>query len=98
ENDASWPHDNVVSNMTENEDFNMISQIVVVNNEMSSGFETNDEDSEDDDGTGDDHDISVDSEICETPYVDGQDIDSNKHVPFCFTSLEGIEKSNIVTG
>ena len=113
DNDASLPHDlskestneilvtNLVSKMTENEDFNTISQIAVVNNEMSNGFEANDEDSGDDDETGDgdgtrdDQDISVDNGTCETPHVDGQYIDSNKQVPSCFTSLEGIEKANI---
>lgn len=35
---------NVVPNMIQNEDFNEISQIVVVNNEMNSGFETDEVD------------------------------------------------------
>ncbi|GJU97074.1 hypothetical protein Tco_1326345 [Tanacetum coccineum] len=65
ENDASLPSEiskestskllptNVVSAMIENKDFNMISQIAIVNNEMSDAFETDDGDFEDDDETRD---------------------------------------------
>ncbi|PWA43780.1 hypothetical protein CTI12_AA532470 [Artemisia annua] len=89
----------VVSKMIENEDFNMISQIAVVNNEMSNGFETHDEDYADDDEVGDDEtgiaeETRDGDETFEAPCVDGQAIDSNMQVPACFTTLEGIDNAN----
>ncbi|GJZ73628.1 DNA-binding WRKY transcription factor [Tanacetum coccineum] len=74
--------------MIENEDFNTISQIVVVNNEMSNGFETDDEDYVDDDEVEDDkngidEETRGDDETSEAPHVDGQAIGSNKQTCTC---------------
>ncbi|GKB97719.1 hypothetical protein Tco_0983856 [Tanacetum coccineum] len=86
--------------MIKNEDFNTISQIVVVNNEMSNGFETDDEDYTDDDEVEDDEnrideETRGDDETSEAPRIDGQAIGSNVQVPSCFTKVEGLDKANI---
>jgi hypothetical protein len=89
----------VMSNMIENEDFNTISQIAVVNNEMSNGFETDDDDYANDDEVGDDEtgideETRGDDKTFEAPRVDDQANDSDVQVPSCFTTLEGIDKAN----
>nr|GEV13953.1 putative reverse transcriptase domain-containing protein [Tanacetum cinerariifolium] len=67
---------NVMSRMIENWDFNMISQITVVNNELSNGFEIDDKDFRDDDETRDEDGITIDDEtsnrheIYEAPYAE----------------------------
>ncbi|PWA46395.1 MuDR family transposase [Artemisia annua] len=74
-NEASLPtmkHANVVSDMNQNQGFNTISQIAVVNNETTNGFDTHDIAFVDDGLEGDevDNDIQVTSPSTNTEGVD----------------------------
>nr|XP_043608744.1 uncharacterized protein LOC122580536 isoform X2 [Erigeron canadensis] len=83
-------HANVVSEMIQNENFNTISQIAVVNNAMVSGFDTENEvdptDMFEEDGTRD----GDDNEETEAPNRDEAPHDNESQVPSFFTSLEGV--------
>ena len=73
----------VVSDMIHTKDFNIISQFAVLNNGMSSGFDTDNEgyESGDEDETDNRGDVTADG--------------ANIEVPSNFNSLEGIDVANV---
>ena len=76
-------HIDVVSDMIHTKDFNIISQFAVLNNGMSSGFDTDNEGYE----SGDEYETENGEDV--TTY--GADIE----VPSNFNSLEGIDVANV---
>ena len=86
-------HVNVVSDMIENEDFGIISQIVVVNNVMNSEFNINDsefdaEDMLEDDGIVDEDETDNYTQETERSNVDVDGINYDIQVPSNFTNFK----------